>query len=506
MFAKSLLFTSMLLVGFVVSVAYPSGDRVISSTDIVPFGDWSYDAMLSLAADGLVPGMSARIFQGDRLFDRMEMAKLVSDIIHTSAETELDFYQVALIEHLVSEFRPELLKVNPGSVELWHGRSTNITLPMGGEAFPVGCVRIITRSGGVDSDGDANVSYRASGFLYLSSRAFGIATAANKEERFMHKTHGSPVLDKAFVRMFDRNFVFSLGREYQNWGPVYSGSLILSDNAPAFWQVRGVKEVDFGKPFGRVKITQFGSIFEDNEVRLYLFGRRYEKPLSDCLHVGISETAKLSKAPNPLILVLPFYAYQHLFLDTDEEFNALYALDLTHQVGRHCQLYGQFLIDDVTSPAIFGKHSKRPRKTGRAFGVYLSKLLPGKYTSTLRAEYISIDRLTYSATREEFPELAYTHDKQVIGSPIGQNGRAVYIRGERYLSDKFSVIAEYLNQTQKSPGDPQRPHERVVSLMFAYDFAPDKSLSFRIAPTKFVVPGEGEKSDTQTELRFAFAF
>lgn len=481
-------------------------DRSVASTDLVALGDWTYDAMMSLAADELIPGVAARLFQGDRLFSRVEMAQLVGRIIRQSGETYLNFDQVAMIEQLISEFTPELTQIDPESVDIWKARSTNIILPIGGEVFPLGYVQMRVQDTGTDSDKSVTVPYRISGFLYLSSQAFAIATMADREERFMHKPHVNPTLDKAFIRMYGRNFTLSVGREYQNWGPVYSGSLILSDNAPAFWQLRGVKEVSLGNLFGRIKITQFASVFEDDELTLYLFGRRYEKELSERWHLGISETAKLSKTPNPLILVLPFYAYQHLFLDTDEEFNALYAIDATYQLSDNCQVYGEFLIDDVTSPAIFGKHSKRPRKTGRALGMYFPRLVAGKRVSSLRAEYISIDRLTYSATREEFPELAYTHDHQVIGSSIGQNGRAVYVRGEHYLSDKVSLIGEYLNQTQKDPGDPERPKERTVSVTFAYDPAPDKSISLRLAPSKITTPDGNHTSDTKADIRLSFAF
>lgn len=503
---KGLLFLLVLITVSITLTSPAFSDRRVASTDLVPLGDWTYDAMTSLAADGLIPGLAARVFQGDRLFSRVEMAQLVGRVIRQSGETYLDFDDVAMIEHLISEFTSELTQVDPESVDIWKARSTNIVLPMGGEAFPLGFAQISAQDIGKDDNKSITVPYRISGFLHLSSRAFAIATVADREERFMHKPHGSPTVDKAFVRMYGRNFTLSVGREYQNWGPVYSGSLILSDNAPAFWQLRGVKEVSLGNPLGRIKITQFASVFEDNELTLYLFGRRYEKELSERWHLGISEAAKLSKTPNPLILILPFYAYQHLFLDTDEEFNALYAVDATCQLSDNCQIYGEFLIDDVTSPAIFGKHSKRPRKTGRALGVYFPTLVAGKRVSTLRAEYISIDRLTYTATREEFPELAYTHDHQVIGSPIGQNGRAVYIRGEHYLSDKVSLIGEYLNQTQKDPGDPERPKERTVSVTFGYDPAPDKSISLRVAPSKIATPDGNHRSDTRTDIRLSFAF
>lgn len=485
-----------------------AGRRVIASTDHVPLGDWTYDAMISLASDGLVPKLSARVFQGDRLFDRIEMAQVVASIVESSEETNLGCSRVALIDHLVSEFKPELVYLDEGIIQKWSERATNISLPTGEEAFLLGYARGLATDDRGDADGEADEApFRVSGFLNLSDRVFGIATAADKEDKFFHEFRDDPTLDKAFLRGFDSNFVWSIGREYLNWGPAYTGSLILSDNSPALIQVRAAKEIDFGKLFGRVKITQFVSTFEDNDQSLYLFGRRYEKRLSDRWHAGISETAKVSDTPNPLILVLPFYLYQHIFIDIDEEFNTLYAADLSYRTRGGCELYGELVVDDITQPRIFGRPKyDRPRKTGWTVGFYTPKLFGGERPSNFRAEYIFVDRLTYEATRADFPELAYTQDGDIIGHPIGANANALYLRGEQYLSDKLSIIAEYLSQRQTESGAPERGRKEILSLTAAYDIAPDKSIAVRVAPYDIVTAAGVVQDGTKYEVRASFAF
>jgi hypothetical protein len=495
---------SLAIITLLLFAAIPAfaGRRIVPSTDRLPLGDWTYDAMVSLASDGLVPGYAARLFEGDRLFNRYEMAQIVALVIEQNRT--LNMKQTALMDHLIAEFRPELMYFNPGVVGKWMDRS-NITPPTGHPAWPLGYVQGTVVENTAD-DTELAVPYHISGFAHLAPHAFAVAILSDKEEKFFQQTRADKTPSKLFVRKIDSGSFWSVGRESLNWGPAYSGSVILSDNSPAFTQMCGSREVEFGKIFGRIKITEFATTFQHEGPRTYLFGRRYEKPFNRNWHLGISETAKTSFAPNPLIAVLPFYLYQAMFIKDDAKINTLYSTDLTYIADNGMQAYTEFGIDDMTSIRLFGKANQRPRKTGIVGGIYLPKVCTDDRLSTFRAEYVTIDRLTYGATRPEFPELAYTHDRQVIGSPIGPNAKAIYLRGERYFSDKFSAIGEYFNQWQTASGDPERGHQRVVSLMAAYDLRPDASIALRIAPFKTITPGKPSESGTEYELRASFGF
>lgn len=471
-----------------------AGTRSIASTDRLPLGDWTYDAMMSLATDGIVPGLSARVFEGDRRFDRMEMAGVIASIIRN--DRPLTSRQRGLVNHLVSEFRPELMEADPETAGRWSGE------PAGREASLLGYYRQL-----VSDDATApDAAYRASGFLNLSGSVFAIVTLAEHEERFFRDPRPGPKLDKTFIGGSGGKLSWLVGRAYANWGPAYSGSLILSDNAPAFWQVRAGTDVDFGKLIGDVKLTQFAATFEDLGQTLYLFGRRYEKRLSARWHLGLSETAKLNTTPNPLILVTPFYLYQHLFLEEDANINNLAGLDLTYRTPSGMRVYGELVVDDMTAPKIISDKYDRPRKAGFTLGLSIPRAFGGKRHSSFDAEYTLIDPLTYGATRPEVPELAYTHDFQTIGSPIGPNSKALYLRGEYSVSDKIDLIGEYLNQRQKDPGPPERGSKRVLSLTMAYDIAPDKSLAIRIAPHRIRLPDSSVDEGTEFELRASFTF
>lgn len=487
-------FVVLLLLLLLVSTCFALSKTVVSN-DIVPAGDWTYDALASLAADGMVPGFSARVFTGDRLLSRADMAKVVASAAGSCANGGSSDKHALLLDKLIKEFKAELREVNVVLVEDW---LSDAELPDGSHVFPM--VRI---SALANDRGNAVVPYRASVYADLSPSVFVMATASDRERKFFCGERGGDFPDKAFVRFFGDNFVWSAGKEHLRWGPGYSGSVILSDNTPALTQVRASGDVYLGKFLGKIRLTQFASSFVDQGETVYLLGRRYERKLSECTTLGVSETAKIGIVPNPLILIMPFYLYQELFMEVDAQFNALYAIDLSCRSGG-MQVYGEAMVDDMTAP-IFGAGYDRPRKIGYVLGVNIGDASKPK-ASTLRAEYIFVDRLAYEATREDHPEMAYTYDGCVIGHPVGQNGNAVYLRGERYLSDNLSAVAEYYNRRQSDPDDPQTGSEYYVSVLLCYDIDSRSSVSVRAMPYKTIVGGGYEDSGTVWEFRFTSVY
>ncbi len=496
------IFLSLILVILAARMLF-ADTRSVPSADRLPLEHWAYDAMLSLAADSLVGNFHTRLFTGDRLFNRMEMAELVASVIDASQRQKLSSGQLALIGKLVEEFRPEIAFIAPSALEKW-----SICKDSSCQKVTVltGYVRALAENDTGDSNSSLLIPYRVSAFANFSEENFGIGTFSKNEDKFFLQHRDDPQPEKIMVRGYGKDFTWEIGRDYFWWGPCYTGSLILSNNSAGFWHAGGSKEFSFGPFFGRVKISQFASAFEDKGDMLYLFGRRYERQLSHGWHIGISETAKTSKMPNPLILVLPFYLYQHIFNEVDEEFNTLYSADVLYAGRQEYQLYGELLIDDITSPRIFGGGFERPRKTGWTIGLYLPKIFTEDKLSTFRAEYIYIDRLTYSATREDYPLLAYTHNTEVIGHAIGPNSKALYLRFERSLAEKLSVIGEYLDQREAEASDPRRNNEKTLAIQLIYDISADKSIVVSVAPYKVNMPNGSQKSGTFYQIRATAAF
>ncbi len=492
----------LLIASLLFTMPASAGVRTIPSADHIPLGDWTYDAMTSLAAHGLVPGFSARVFLGDRLFDRMEMAEIVAAVVSNADANAPVNSRASLITQLVREFTPDLHAMGSNSAEEWLASD---------QSKPSLLVTGYAKALAQDNNADTRlmIPHRISLYNPLSDRSFGMVTFADKGEQFFQQLRNSTVPDKLIIQGYSDDMVWSVGRQYLNWGPAYAGSLILSDNSIGFWQARAAKEIDLGKWFGRFKVTEFASMFDDDK-QLYFFGRRYEKPLAKRWHWGISETVLMNKAPNPAILVLPFYGYQAIFGGTgsvtDRSMNTVYATDLQYKAAGGQSYYGELLIDDITAPDFLGAGFSRPRKTGYTLGLSLPRLTNSKLRSSLRAEYTHIDRRTYEATRPEFPELAYAHNNRIIGHPIGPNAEMIYLRGESYLNDKWSLTGELMDVRQAQAGLPTRTKSDTVSLTVAYDIAAYKSVALRISPFKTTPPGQPSDSGTSYDLSATFAY
>ena len=240
----------------ILAVGALAGERSIVSTDRVSPGDWTHDALMSLAADGLVPGMSARTFQGERRFTRLEMAGVVASVVRKAESESPNVRQSSLINHLVAEFGPELAEVAPDVASQWSGLSADLALPVDGKAFLLGYVRDLAVDQDPASPSPSDGTYRLSGFLNISDSMFAICTVAEHEDKVFHVLRTTNKYDKAFVRGQSGDVSWLVGRSYQNWSPAYTGSLILSDNGPALWQVRAGADLDFGKLIGEFQALQ----------------------------------------------------------------------------------------------------------------------------------------------------------------------------------------------------------------------------------------------------------
>lgn len=456
----------LILIGSVCCLAQPT-----ASTDRVPAGDWTYDALMHLAAEGLVP-VPAQRFMGDWLYTRKEMSNFVFAAVQRLDESASEGER-AILARLVAEFSPELQYFGASFVmdQLDPFVERNAVIPTA--AFQP---RI------VQSDGETHLIgiYDATGFVTRGKYLTIGATLSNVRRQFGSDEFSR--LDKYFIRGKTPNWEWEIGQNWMWWGPGYSGSMILSDNSPAFPMVKLGKDFNFGRKIGNIKITQFVSRFEDDGQTFYLLGRRWEKRFSRYFHAGISETAKTSKTPNPLAFILPsYYLYQLIYLDdVDKEFNVLVAIDATYKFSPRFEGYIDYLIDDRTAPQFLLDEPawNIPRKTGYLIGAYSPDLL-GDGTTGLRLEYIMTEPGTYGATRPDFPGLAYTHDGFIIGHPVGQNSEAFFVRLDRKFGREWTAFVELLDRKPRNPEGVNPDDTRRFSIFVARDVAPRASLILR---------------------------
>lgn len=454
-----------------------------ASTDQVPTGNWTYDAFIHLAAKGFVPGMSAQRFEGDWRYTREDMARFVLSTASSSIACGLDDSDRALLSRLAAEYGPEI-RVIAGDAAF---ESLN----------PYAKADKTAAAGYFDGryerqSGENHLIgvYDAAGFGLPGKYVTVAVTTTDRRRKF--EGDAFPVLDTYFVRGKTPNWEWEIGRDYMWWGPGYSGSMILSDNSPSFPLLKLAKDFYFGPHIGNVKITQFVSAFDDNGKAAYLVGRRWEKRFSPSFHMGVNETAKTTKAPNPTIFILPaLYLYEHIYLnDIDAEWNSLISIDATYETPKGLQGYADFLIDDMKAPAGLrtGPAWDLPRKVGLLVGAYHPNII-GDGKTGFRAEYIFTDAGTYGATRPDFPQLAYTHDNFIIGHPVGGNSSAVFLRLDSRFAPKWAGIVQYLGRVPKESNGPNPNNEHQFGVLLSYDIAPDFSLTARYDSITFPQQG-----------------
>jgi hypothetical protein len=503
---KTLIAALLLLIACLVFPQLTSAEEItIPSADRLSQGDWSYDAMAKLAADGLVPGCTARLFEGDRLFNRLEMAQVLAATIRNALEKKPNPSQVMLIDRLVMEFKPELSVESPGVVEKWHDKSDALKKA---HAVLMGKVAIVTS---VNPDGNEHSSASIEGLANLSDSTFAVADLANSRPKYFLQDTPVSLPDKAFISGYSPIANWSVGREYMNWGPSYLGGLLVSDNSTPFLQLHGTTQIDFGRLLGKFKITQFVTEYTEDGKDIWLLGRRYEKPVfGGRWHAGFGEVMDTNQTPTPLMFVMPFYLYQNNVAPRsfDSECNCIDSADLLYEARNGNEYYGEWAVDDISAPKLlFPNRFRRPRKTGATLGFYTPKFFRSDKLSTFRAEYTYVDPGTYEATRSYVPELDYRQDGELIGSPMGPDSVAIYLRSEQYLSKDFSLITEYLDQHKRNETSSVPAEERrYVSLSVAHDFSPRSSVSLRVAPYHLVPIGGAAVSSVLYELTTRYTF
>lgn len=445
------------------------------SVNRVPRESWTYDALALLAARDMIPGADSRLFYGDWLYTRREMAEYVAGAVRTLAEAPDDYKRRrALVSRLVDEFRPELDSMGLKQSEIDEALR-------GADDDSLTALAFNERLWLSDSDDDGTHAILADRETFIGSKnvhsPLFVVGVSNARKEFRTEPSEFPYLEKAFVKARWHEWDFQLGQDYLWWGPGYSGSMILSDNAPPFAFFKVGKDFSLGRAIGRLKVDEFISPFNDDGDTYWFVGRRWEKTLSSRWNIALNETAKMKDRPNPLILILPIYLYEHIYLDdVDETFNALYGLDVTYSFANDSSAYLEFIVDDMTAPGFLpGSSNDRPQKLGWLLGANHNF----SRNTSLRLEYILTDAGTYLSTRPDYPQLSYTRDGFVIGHPVGANSKAIYARLEQKLSTKLDGVVEYLWRGARDPAGVNPGDEKAYDAFLSYGIKPQAALWLR---------------------------
>ena len=207
----------------------------------------------------------------------------------------------------------------------------------------------------------------------------------------------------------------------------------------------------------------------------------WKHPLGDRTTLSVEEGYTSVNFHHPLVLVLPYYAYQKLYYPGDNEpsyFNYLFNAGLTvtpHGPDTNQRFYGQFLIDDLQAPKGLGKGNKTPRKIGYLLGY--ADAFPRSGTD-LALEYGHLDRETYTKLPPLPTGLAWLDGDLPQGYPTGPNGNQLFLRLGQRLTPRVDFALEARDRRPADSGFPA-PHARALDLNLAYHLGASQSLGLR---------------------------
>jgi len=492
-------------------------------TDFLPRGDWAYDAMAALAAKRLLPDTPARLFHGDRLLSRLEMARILTRALEAAAQNRDNALAYdPLFERLAFLLAPEL--------EILQAPLPEPTLPIPPEKERLsvsGYVRGRWVSGEDTPDTFEGI-FRLTALVDLGPRWFIGGTLTDERRRALSGQDiffpvqvvpdpasalpnapekvvafpgrdflkdRFPVLDKLFIQGSIGNLGLRVGRYPIRRGPSYTGGMLFSENAPNPTTLSMTLPLSLGF-LGRWSLDQFYTTWKEEGSRRYLVGRRIEHKFGGNWYFGISEALKSAgDSIRAEAAIIPLY-YYHKGKDID--FNYLTGFDLAYRATDGKEYYAELLIDDLKNP--FGKRSTTPRKIGALLGAYLPRI--GSERTSFRAEFIFTDQQTFL---HKNPKAAYTFDQLFLGHPIGPNARAVFLRLDHRFSGKLVAAVEGLFQRAKE-SHPEVGDRNIGLLSISYDLTPTQTLGLKWLPSKTSEGRGNEVSASRLQLEGTFHF
>ena len=247
------------------------------------------------------------------------------------------------------------------------------------------------------------------------------------------------------------------GHTWLRWGPGRSGTLSLSDAAPAFDMLHAEATA-----FRNFRFQWFVAMLDPGP-QSYLAGHRLEARLGPRLTVGLTEAARFGGTSQASLYMMPLvpYAFWEKRAKTGSvnaadtsglalhKNNVLEAVDVSWNVRRGARVWGEFLLDDISFSSDY-----KPDMIGYQMGIEVRRpLRPGRIIG-FSAEFNRVNNYVYSHytgqdySFEGFPtgyifgpdvsysagEVWYEHDSRW---EVGV--RSEYrLKGEGHLGDAWS--------------------------------------------------------------------
>jgi hypothetical protein len=417
---------------------------VLSAQSVnVPLGHWAYGFIERMEAKGLV----SDIKNGPKPFSRKRMAALASQVEASLkanpgllSRTEAQYFerlkgelwdelQDTGIAVRLSEREPHLYSWK-GDAGLFHFDA----LAGGSAAFRSSGAaktdrRVYQPYYGAAARGSFwNVGFYSDNRIFSewgSGRYFQNYDASLGYPRNAEKDSSMATWDMSdsYLMLGVRGFEIEYGRDEVSWGPSPSGGLMFSGLAPSMDMLR----IHFD--IGPAALTWFHGQVRGGARLKWVSAHRIDFMPAAGVCIGIQDAvvyANRGIEPAYFNPVLPVLVSQHSLGDRD---NVEFGVDAAFERIRPVKLYGEFFLDDFTSPwGIFSNDwGNKLAFTAGALWADPARI----EDSGLRAEYTRVEPFVYT---HRFAENLYEHYNTGLGSDLQPNSDRLLLEWEQWIS------------------------------------------------------------------------
>ncbi|MBA7542753.1 hypothetical protein ES705_35077 [subsurface metagenome] len=478
----------------------------------VPLDSWVYTAISRLETLQAFEGNSTIALNTTPL-TRFEVTSLINTALSNLQKGEVKLTQadLLLMEKLANEFQTELSTLNKGNlalestfkIEPYFTQKMNLFYP---ENINLEKLNLLSELGAKIS---TTISENSVFYLDALAHTDYDWTSNIQEEEIpfqaqIKQAYINLDLPSFKITISDNisflpdsigisDFSLQVGRDHTRWGPGYQGSLILSDNSPAFDMFKYSGTIDLnksGESLAKISFTKFFSLLDTlDEQNRYFSGQRLEYKPTSTLTLGLSETVIISEDSsilfyNPIPFIPPYYATWWIAgIFEPQEVNCNVALDVEINMTQKIKLYGEWMADDFI---FHPDDNPYPNRTGFLAGAYFADPL-GSGNTDFRIEYTHINNYVY------FPKHSwqdYLYQGEYIGHSLGPDADQLYLELTHYLSDRLNLSLSY-NQERHGegqigiplPSDPVIANENIfLSGIIEKQQAYQVQLSYTISP------------------------
>jgi hypothetical protein len=289
---------------------------------------------------------------------------------------------------------------------------------------------------------------------------------------------------------------FTAGLLDPRWGPGYRGGLLVSDSAPARPTLQVAFPFSLGHGLGSFRYVQYQQVYSNAGHTVTMGARRVEHPIGDRVDLSLQEAFIANRLRGPGFLVLPYYAYQKIFIHNNaaepNEFNYNVDASLTYRplAGDPDQrIYVDFMIDDIQAPKGLGLGNHVPRKVAYLVGA------AGKIRSSGTdgvIEYMHADPRAFTKAQAGIEPLGWFYDGLPLAHPAGSNASEIYGRLGQAISSRWSMAVDARRRVRIDDSFPA-PSVRELGAAVTYHLTPAASVGVRYSDFREdPFPGTGD--------------